>query len=86
MRINFTRLPTTDCIIKVSLDGGQSFKDYRVADIRENGIPLSDDQDYEKVQIQAPANVLKNLDVISGISISCLKSELVGTSLYLTVQ
>ena len=86
MKIKFTKLPTNDGTIKVSLDGGQSFTDYNIADIHESGIPLADSQDYEKIQIQAPANVLKNSDVISGISISCLKSELVGTSLYLTVQ
>ena len=60
MKIKFTKLPTTDGTIKVSLDGGQSFIDYNIADIHKSGIPLDDNQDYEKIQIQAPANVLKN--------------------------
>ena len=65
MKIKFTKLPTIDGTIKISLDGGNSFKDYNVADIHESGISLEDNQDYEKIQIQAPANVLKNLDVVS---------------------
>ena len=69
MKIKFTKLPTNDGIIKVSLDGGQSFTDYNVADVHESGIPLEDNQDYEKIQIQAPANVLKNLNVVSGVKV-----------------
>ena len=69
MKINFTKLPTNDGTIKVSLDGDQSFTDYNVADIHESGIPLDDNQDYEKIQIQAPANVLKNLNVVSSVKV-----------------
>ena len=69
MKIKFTKLPTTDGIIKVSLDGGDSFKDYNIADIHKSGIPLDDNQDYEKIQIQAPANVLKNLNVVSSVKV-----------------
>ena len=69
MKIKFTKLPTTDGTIKISLDGGQSFTDYNVADIHKSGVPLSDSQDYEKIQIQAPANILKNLNVISSVKV-----------------
>ena len=69
MKIKFTKLPTNDGIIKVSLDGGQSFTDYNIADIHESGIPLEDNQDYEKIQVKAPANVLKNLNVISSVKV-----------------
>ena len=69
MKIKFTKLPTTDGIIKISLDGGNSFKDYNIADIHESGIPLADNQDYEKIQIQAPANVLKNLDIVASVKV-----------------
>lgn len=69
MKIRFTKLPTTTGTIKVSLDGGQSFTDYNIADIHESGITLSDDQNYEKIQIQAPANVLKNLNVVSSVKV-----------------
>lgn len=69
MKIKFTKLPTTDGTIKVSLDGGQSFTDYNVADVHKSGVPLSDSQDYEKIQIQAPANILKNLNVISSVKV-----------------
>ena len=69
MKIKFTKLPTNDGIIKVSLDGGQSFTDYNVADIHESGIPLEDSQDYEKIQVKAPANVLKNLDIVASVKV-----------------
>lgn len=69
MKIRFTKLPTTDGTIKVSLDGGNSFKDYNIADVHESGIPLADSQDYEKIQIQAPANILKNLNVVSSVKV-----------------
>ena len=69
MKIKFTKLLTTDGTIKISLDGGQSFTDYNVADIHKSGVPLSDSQDYKKIQIQAPANVLKNLNVVSGVKV-----------------
>ena len=68
-KIKFTKLPTTDGTIKVSLDGGQSFTDYNVADVHESGIPLEDNQDYEKIQVKAPANVLKNLNVVSSVKV-----------------
>ena len=69
MKIEFTKLPATDGTIKVSLDGGKSFTDYSISDIHESGITLSDNQDYEKIQIKGPANLLKNLDIISGIKV-----------------
>ena len=69
MKIKFTKLPTNDGTIKVSLDGGQSFTDYNVADVHESGIPLEDNQDYEKIQVKAPANVLKNLNVVSSVKV-----------------
>ena len=69
MKIKFTKLPTNDDTIKVSLDGGQSFTDYNVADVHESGIPLEDNQDYEKIQIQVPANILKNLNVVSSVKV-----------------
>ena len=69
MNIIFTKLPTTDGIIKISLDGGQSFTDYNIANIPEDGISLNDDQDFEKIRIKGPANVLKNLDVISSVKV-----------------
>ena len=80
MKIKFTKLPTTDGTIKVSLDGGQSFTDYNVADVHESGIPLEDNQDYEKIQIQAPANVLKNLNVVSGVKVEGGEGTGVGST------
>ena len=69
MKIRFTKFQTTDGTIKVSLDGGDSFTYYNIADIHKSGIPLDDNQDYEKIQIDAPANVLKNLNVVSSVKV-----------------
>ena len=80
MKIKFTKLPTTNGTIKVSLDGGQSFTDYNVADVHESGIPLEDNQDYEKIQIQAPANVLKNLDIVASVKVEGGKGTGVGST------
>lgn len=80
MKINFTKLPTNDGTIKVSLDGGQSFTDYNIADIHEDGIPLEDSQDYEKIQVKAPANVLKNLDVVSGVKVESTEGGGAGST------
>lgn len=41
MKIKFTKLLTTVGTIRVSLDGGNSFNDYNIADIHESGVPLS---------------------------------------------
>ena len=70
MKIKFTSLPTSGGKIQVSFDGGGSFTDYNVEDIRESGISLEDNQDYEKIQIRGLANVLKNLNVVKNISVS----------------
>ncbi len=80
MKIKFTKLPTTDGTIKVSLDGGQSFTDYNVADVHESGISLSDDQDYEKIQVKAPANVLKNLDIVASVKVEGGEGTGVGST------
>ena len=69
MKIKFAKLPTTNGTIKVSLDGGDSFKDYNISDIHKSGIPLEDNQDYEKIQVKAPANVLKNLDIVVSVKV-----------------
>ena len=69
MKIKFTKLPTTGGTIKVSLDGGQSFTDYNIEDIQDSGIPLDDNQDYEKIMIKGPASLLKDLNVIKQIKL-----------------
>lgn len=69
MKIIFTDLPTTGGKIQVSFDGGHNFTDYEVESIRESGIPLDDSQDYEKIRIKGPANVLKCLDIITKLKL-----------------
>ena len=68
MKIIFKDSGLNEGIINVSFDGGFTFTDYEIADVKETGIPLDDSQDYEKIKIKGPANVLKNLDVLSSIN------------------
>jgi hypothetical protein len=68
MKIIFKDSELNEGIINVSLDGGFTFTDYEIAEVKETGIPLDDSQDYEKIKIKGPANVLKNLDVLSSIN------------------
>lgn len=65
MKIVFNDSKIENITVNVSLDGGFTYKDYEVAEVKESGIPLDDSQDYEKIKIKGPANTLKRLDVIS---------------------
>ena len=75
MKIVFKDSELNEGIINVSFDGGFTYNDYEIADVKESGIPLDDSQDYEKIKIKGPANVLKNLDVLSSIN-TLYESEL----------
>ena len=66
MKIIFTKLPE-EGEIKVSFDGGSTFTDYNVSDVSENGIVLDDSQALDKIKIKGHANVLKNLEILTGI-------------------
>lgn len=67
MKIVFKDSELNKGIINVSLDGGYTYTDYEITDIKESGISLDDSQDYEKIKIKGPANIIKRLDVISDI-------------------
>lgn len=69
MKIVFNKLQTSNETIQVSLDGGATWNSYAVSEIIETGIPLDDNQDYEKIQIKSSAFVFKNLDVVKSIEI-----------------
>lgn len=56
MKIVFEGSELKEGIIKVSLDGGFTFADYEIADVKESGIPLDDSQRYDKIK-----NTYKNL-------------------------
>ena len=68
MKIVFNDSELNEGIIKISLDGGFTFTDYEIADVKKTGILLDDSQNFDKIRIKAPANVLKNLDVLSSIN------------------
>ena len=69
MKIKFDHSKLVEGLIKLSIDGGESFREYNIADVKDTGIPLSDTQDFDKIKIIAPANILRNLNVVSGIQV-----------------
>ena len=69
MKIVFKDSELNEGIINVSLDGGFTYKDYEITDVKETGIFLDDSQDYEKIKIKGPANILKNLNVFSSVKV-----------------
>jgi hypothetical protein len=69
MKIVFRNLPEGEGTVKVSLDGGNTFIDHQINTVRENGIPLADNQDYSKILIKGSANILRNLDILSRVKI-----------------
>ena len=78
MKIKFTSLPTSGGKIQVSFNGGSSFTEYNVEDVRESGIPLDDGQDYSLIQIKSSSSVLKDLNVVKNIKV--IGSEASGDS------
>jgi hypothetical protein len=69
MKIVFEDSELNKSIINVSLDGGFTYKDYEITDVKETGIFLDDSQDYEKIKIKGPASILKNLNVFSSVKV-----------------
>ena len=69
MKIVFNKLQTSKETIQVSLDGGTTWNSYVVSEIIESGIPLDENQEYDKIHIKGSATVLKNLDVVKSIEI-----------------
>ena len=51
------------------MDGGFTFTDYEIADVKETGISLDNSQNYEKIIIKGLVNVLKHLDVITKLKL-----------------
>ena len=88
MKIVFNKLQTSKETIQVSLDGGATWNSYVVSEIIESGIPLDENQEYDKIHIKGSATVFKNLDVVKSIEIpesNNTKDEMFthdGTSFY----
>lgn len=55
--------------IRVSLDGGVTYNSYNIEDVLEDGIPLDDSQDFNKVKIKGSTSLLQNTDIISSVKL-----------------
>lgn len=70
MKIVFNKLQTSKETIQVSLDGGATWNSYVVSEIINDGIPLDENQEYDKIQIKGTSKVLNNLDVVRSINVN----------------
>lgn len=70
MKIVFNKLQTSKETIQVSLDGGSTYTPYVVSEIVNDGIPLDENQEYDKIHIKGSSTVLKNLDVVQSINVN----------------
>ena len=69
MKITFKSSKLQEGTVKISFDGGNEFREYELAEVKDTGISLNDSQDLDKIKIKGPANILKNLEVISDIKL-----------------
>ena len=69
MKIIFKDSGLTKGTIKISTDGGSTFVEHNIEDIKENGLELDPDQRLDKVMIKGPANIIKDMDILSKIKI-----------------
>ena len=63
MKIIFKDSGLTKGTIKISTDGGSTFVEHNIEDIKENGLELDPDQRLDKVMIKGPANIIKDMDI-----------------------
>lgn len=76
MKIQFNTLETRTGKISVSLDNGENYTEYNVADVKDTGIELDDSQDFSKIIIKGDATTLSNLNVLKSIDIEGLKKDI----------
>ena len=69
MKITFKNSKLQEGTVKISFDGGNEFREYELAEVKDTGIELEPEQDLDKIKIKGPANILKNLEVISDIKL-----------------
>lgn len=77
MKIVFRNSNLTEGPIQVSLDGGQTWNDYRIENVRETGIHLENTQDFSQIKIKGPLDVITTPELFSSIS---LESDIVFTT------
>lgn len=76
MKIQFNVLETSTGKISVSLDNGENYTEYNVADVKDTGIELDDSQDFSKIIIKGESTTLSNLNVLKSIDIEGLKKDI----------
>lgn len=70
MKIEFTKLVTSEENIKVDFGDGEGFREYPVNDAKKNGIAIPDNiTDFNNIKIKGSANVIPNLEVMKSIKI-----------------
>ena len=71
MRIKFNKLSVASGQLGVSLNNGESFTKYEINDqLREDGIPLTAEQQFDQIILRGDSKVLRNLEVLQYFKIS----------------
>lgn len=75
MKIQFNALETLTGKVSVSLDNGETYTEYNVADVKDTGIELDDSQDISKIIIKGDVTTLSNLSISKSVDIEGLKKD-----------
>lgn len=75
MKIQFNALETLTGKVSVSLDNGETYTEYNVADVKDTGIELDDSQDISKIIIKGDVATLSNLSISKSVDIEGLKKD-----------
>ncbi len=67
MKIIFDTLKTNDGKISISLDGGITYTEYNVSDVKDTGFQLDDSQDLSLIRLKSTTKVIDTLEVFKSI-------------------
>lgn len=67
MKIIFNALKTNDGKISISLDGGITYTEYNVSDVKDTGFQLDDSQDLSLIRLKSTTKVIDSLEVFKSV-------------------
>ena len=67
MKIIFNALKTNDGKISISLDGGITYTEYNVSDVKDTGFQLDNSQDLSLIRLKSTTKVIDSLEVFKSV-------------------
>ena len=67
MKIIFNALKTNDGKISISLDGGITYTEYNVSDVKDTGFQLDDSQNLSLIRLKSTTKVIDSLEVFKSV-------------------